>query len=110
MCELNYTGPLEVIICASAVRLPVRSRDSSAQLERLIGPNDVFGITSRALLVAIGGWIAVHLAGAGLSYLAVVGASGLFAYSVILAIAFRAGVWKTQTSAAVTKPSCTFKT
>ena len=70
----------------------------------------LFGITSRALVVAVGGWIAVHLAGAGLSYLAVVGASGLFAYGVILAIAFRAGVWKTQTSAAVIKPSCAFKT
>jgi len=55
----------------------------------------LFAITSRALVVAVGGWIAVHMTGAGLSGLAVVAASGLTAYGVILAIAFRAGVWKT---------------
>jgi len=55
----------------------------------------LFAITSRALVVAVGGWIAVHMTGAGLSGLAVVAASGLIAYGVILAIAFRAGVWKT---------------
>jgi Na+-driven multidrug efflux pump len=55
----------------------------------------VLSITSRAFVVAVGGWIAVHLLGAGLSDLAVVAASGLIVYGAILAIAFGAGVWKT---------------
>lgn len=55
----------------------------------------LLGITSRALVVAVGGWIAVHLLGTGLSGLAVVGASGLIVYGASLTIAFRAGVWQT---------------
>ena len=31
MCEADYTVPLEVLIRASAVRLPIRGRDSSAR-------------------------------------------------------------------------------
>jgi putative MATE family efflux protein len=53
----------------------------------------LIGITSRALVVAAGGWIAVRLTGAGLSGLAVVAAAGLIVYGVSLIIAFRAGVW-----------------
>ena len=37
----------------------------------------VLAITSRALVVAVGGWIAVHLTEAGIAGLAVVAASGL---------------------------------
>ena len=51
----------------------------------------LLGITSRALVVAVGGWIAVHLPGTGLSGLALVAASGLIVYGAILTIAFRAG-------------------
>jgi len=58
----------------------------------------VFGITSRALVVAVGGWIAVHLTEAGLASLAVVAASGLIVYGASLMIAFRAGLWRTPTS------------
>jgi putative MATE family efflux protein len=58
----------------------------------------LLGITSRACVVAGGGWIAVHLNGTGLGDLAVVAASGLIVYGGILAIAFRAGVWQTARS------------
>jgi putative MATE family efflux protein len=56
----------------------------------------LLGITGRALVVAIGGWIAVYLAGAGLDGLAVVAACGLIVYGTSLMIAFYAGVWQTQ--------------
>jgi len=55
----------------------------------------LLGITGRALVVTLGGWIAIHLAGTGLTGLAVVAASGLIVYGASLAIAFRAGVWRT---------------
>ena len=53
------------------------------------------GITGRTLVVAVGGWIAVHLTGGELSDLAVVAASGLIVYGASLTVAFRAGVWQT---------------
>jgi Na+-driven multidrug efflux pump len=56
----------------------------------------LLGITIRALVVAVGGWIALHLAGAGLSALAIVAAGGLVVYGASLAIAFRAGVWRAR--------------
>jgi Na+-driven multidrug efflux pump len=55
----------------------------------------LLGITSRALVVAVGGWIAVHLTGNDLIELAVVAALGLIVYGASLTIAFRAGVWRT---------------
>jgi hypothetical protein len=55
----------------------------------------LLGVTSRALVVSVGGWIAVHLAGTGLSNLAVVAGSGLIVYGATLTIAFRAGIWQT---------------
>jgi Na+-driven multidrug efflux pump len=58
----------------------------------------VLAITSRALVVAVGGWIAVHLTGAGLAGLAVVAASGLIVYGSSLMLAFRVGLWKTPMS------------
>jgi len=54
----------------------------------------LLGITGRALVVAVGGGIAVRL-GTDLSDLAVVAASGLIVYGASLTIAFRAGVWRT---------------
>jgi Na+-driven multidrug efflux pump len=66
----------------------------------------LLGITGRALVVTLGGWIAIHLAGSGLAGLAIVAASGLIVYGVSLAIAFRAGFWRTrraQSGAAATK-------
>jgi MATE family, multidrug efflux pump len=55
----------------------------------------LLGITSRALVVGVGGWVAVHLPETSLRGLAVVAASGLIVYGVSLTIAFRAGVWQT---------------
>jgi putative MATE family efflux protein len=66
----------------------------------------LIGITSRAVVVSAGGWIVVHLTGAGLDGLATVAAAGLAVYGASLAIAFRAGFWRTpqpQTEAAVAK-------
>jgi len=68
----------------------------------------LIGITGRALVVAIGGWITVHLTGAGLSGLAVVAAFGLIVYGATLTIAFRSGGWWTsmaQTARAAAKSS-----
>ena len=53
------------------------------------------GITSRAIVVAVGGWIVAHLTSTSLGDLAVVAASGLMVYGASLAIAFRAGLWQT---------------
>jgi Na+-driven multidrug efflux pump len=55
----------------------------------------VLAITSRALVVAVGGWIVVHLTETGIAGLAVVAASGLIVYGTSLMIAFRVGLWKT---------------
>jgi putative MATE family efflux protein len=55
------------------------------------------GITSRALVVATGGSIALQLAGGafgGLGGLAVAAAAGLTVYGASLAAAFRAGLWR----------------
>jgi MATE family, multidrug efflux pump len=54
----------------------------------------VLAITGRAAVVALGGWVVVHLAGGGLSGLAVVAAAGLAVYGGSLAIAFRTRVWQ----------------
>jgi putative MATE family efflux protein len=54
----------------------------------------LLGITSRALVVIIGGWIAVHLTSTGFAGLAFVAASGLIVYGAGLTIAFRVGVWQ----------------
>lgn len=59
----------------------------------------LLGITGRALVVAIGGWIAVHVTGSGLSQLAIIAAGGLIVYGASLAFAFRAGLWRTPTCA-----------
>jgi putative MATE family efflux protein len=54
----------------------------------------LIGITGRAAVVSAGGWIVVHLIGAGLDGLAAVAAAGLAVYGASLAIAFRAGFWR----------------
>ena len=56
----------------------------------------LLGITGRVLVVALGGWIVVHLTASGLAGLALVAAAGLIVYGASLAIAFRAGVWQTR--------------
>jgi len=55
----------------------------------------LIGITGRAVVVLAGGWIVVHRTGAGLEGLAAVAAGGLAVYGLSLAIAFRAGFWRT---------------
>jgi putative MATE family efflux protein len=47
------------------------------------------GITSRAAIVAVGGWIAIHAVGVGLSGIAVAAGTGLTVYGAIQIIAFR---------------------
>jgi Na+-driven multidrug efflux pump len=54
----------------------------------------IFAITGRASVVALGGWMVLHLLGVTLSGLAVVAAAGLAVYGGGLAIAFRACVWQ----------------
>jgi Na+-driven multidrug efflux pump len=54
----------------------------------------LLAITSRVLIVAVGGWIAIHLTTTGLAGLAVVAASGVVVYGAGLAVAFRAGLWQ----------------
>lgn len=54
----------------------------------------LIGITGRAAVVSAGGWVVVHLTGAGLDGLAAVAAAGLAVYGASLAIAFRAGFWR----------------
>jgi len=56
----------------------------------------VLAITGRAIVVALGGWVVIHLAGGGLGGLAVVAATGLAVYGGSLAIAFRTRVWQQQ--------------
>jgi putative MATE family efflux protein len=56
----------------------------------------LLAIASRVLVVAAGGWIAIHLTESGLAGLGVVAACGLLVYGTTLAFAFRAGAWKTR--------------
>jgi putative MATE family efflux protein len=58
----------------------------------------LLAISARALVVIAGGWLVIHLTGAGLSGLATAVAMGLVAYGVSLAIAFRAGAWQQASS------------
>jgi putative MATE family efflux protein len=60
----------------------------------------LLGIASRALVVAAGGWIVIHLTGTGLTGLALVAAAGMIVYGASLAIGFRASVWQTQSAPA----------
>jgi putative MATE family efflux protein len=57
------------------------------------------GIASRATTVTLGGWIAIYLAGAGLSGLAFAAAAGLIVNGTIQIVAFRR--WQIRTAAAV---------
>ncbi len=71
------------------------------------------GVTSRVLVVVLGGWLATHVFGTDLTGLAIIAASGLVVYGASLATAFRAGAWKgstttstpTQAGAASMKPT-----
>ena len=56
----------------------------------------LLAIASRVVVVAAGGWIAVHVTGSGLRGLGVVAASGLLVYAATLVLAFRSGAWKTR--------------
>ena len=50
----------------------------------------VLAVATRTLVIAAGGWVAIHLAKADFNGLAVVAASGLVVYGTGLALAFRA--------------------
>jgi len=56
----------------------------------------LLAITGRAVLVAVGGFAVIRLANGGLTALAFVAAGGLAFYGITLAIAFRAGRWRTR--------------
>ncbi len=53
----------------------------------------LLGVTSRVLVVIVGGWLAVHVAGTDLTGLAIIAASGLVVYGASLATAFWSGTW-----------------
>jgi putative MATE family efflux protein len=53
----------------------------------------LLGITSRVVVVAVGGWVVVHMTDTGLLGLAVVTALGLVAYGSTVALAFGKGNW-----------------
>jgi MATE family, multidrug efflux pump len=54
----------------------------------------LLALVSRVLVVATGGWVAIHVLHAGLAGLGIVAAAGLIVYGSGLAIAFRSGAWK----------------
>jgi len=53
---------------------------------------------SRVVIVAGVGWVAVHYMESGLDGLALIGAGGLIVFSSTLAVAFRAGAWRPESS------------
>jgi putative MATE family efflux protein len=55
-------------------------------------------IVSRVALVTAGGWAVVHFAESSVGVLALVAACALVAYGSILALAFRAGAWRSAAS------------
>src|SRR5499427_7463207 len=57
----------------------------------------LIAITGRAFVVVLGGSLAIHFAGTGLTGLAVVAASGLIVYGASLTIAFGSRVWEKKT-------------
>lgn len=65
----------------------------------------VFATASRVLVVAVGGWIAIRWTGSGLTGLAFVAAAGMIVYGSTLAIAFRAGAWRSAARAKASKAS-----
>jgi Na+-driven multidrug efflux pump len=77
----------------------------------------LIGITSRAVVVATGGWAALHFANSttgdlggvggvgGLGGLAVAAAAGLTVYGTSLAAAFRAGFWQSRRPLSAQMPS-----
>src|SRR3954465_10906423 len=54
----------------------------------------LMGIAGRVLIVGTAGWIVIHTTDAGLVGLAFVTAAGLIVNGTMLAIAFRAGAWR----------------
>jgi len=54
----------------------------------------LLAVAGRVFVVAAGGWVAVHAAGAGLVGLAAVSALGGVAYGATLALAFSGGAWR----------------
>jgi putative MATE family efflux protein len=51
----------------------------------------------RVLVMAGGGWLAIHAVGTGVAGLGLVAASGLVVYAATLVIAFRSGAWRKRT-------------
>jgi Na+-driven multidrug efflux pump len=52
-------------------------------------------ITSRAIVVAVGGWLVIHTTDIGLLGIALVAGFGLIVFGATLALRFRAGAWRT---------------
>lgn len=53
----------------------------------------LLGVAGRALVVAFGGWIVIHLTGTGLAGLATVAAAGMVVYGACLTLAVGTGAW-----------------
>jgi Na+-driven multidrug efflux pump len=53
----------------------------------------------RVVVMAGGGWLAIHAVGTGVAGLGLVAASGLVVYAATLVIAFRSGAWRKRTVA-----------
>jgi putative MATE family efflux protein len=56
----------------------------------------LLAIGNRVVVVAVGGWMALHVLDAGLAGLGIVAACGLMVYGTTLALAFSAGVWNAR--------------
>ncbi len=54
----------------------------------------LIGITNRAVVVIVAGWIVIQFPGASVSRLAAVAAAGLIVYGATLMIAFHVGLWR----------------
>jgi len=79
-------------LCIVAVAYPFIGLNTLTAAFQAMGQTlwPLIGVASRALVVAIGGWIVIHVMAAGLVGLAVVTAAGpLITAGAIIAIAFR---------------------
>jgi Na+-driven multidrug efflux pump len=78
-------------LCIVAVAYPFIGLNTLTAAFQAMGQTlwPLIGVASRALVVAIGGWIVIHAMDAGLVGLAVVTAAGLITAGAIIAVAFR---------------------
>jgi len=93
--EIQFLAARYLVVVSFAypfLGLGLTLADSFQAAGRPIWP--LCAIASRALVVAGGGWIAVHVVKVGLGGLGIVVATGLVVYGLGLAAAFHAGLWQ----------------